>query len=226
MDAHSWEQSRDLQKMVRAVDPQRYDRKLRLFAVACCWRVSDLLVDADARELLKLVEQLADGEASWDAIRQAESHVPFYPHAEGAVKIAAAVPDRASWRASADSYIRAAHTAEEAVVGRNTEPDSPDVRLRLYHSRGVERETQLRILRDIVGNPFRPVAFDPAWRTSTAVALARQMYESREFSAMPILADALQDAGCEDEAILMHCRDANQPHVRGCWVCDLVLSKE
>jgi hypothetical protein len=79
------------------------------------------------------------------------------------------------------------------------------------------------MFRDVVGNPFRPVAFDPAWRTSTAVALARQMYESREFLAMPILADALQDAGCEDEAILTHCRDANQPHVRGCWVCDLVL---
>ena len=51
------------------------------------------------------------------------------------------------------------------------------------------------------------------------------MYDSREFGAMPILADALQDAGCEDEQILMHCRDATAPHVRGCWVCDLVLGK-
>jgi hypothetical protein len=81
------------------------------------------------------------------------------------------------------------------------------------------------IARDIFGNPFRTVAFDPAWRTDTAIAVARQMYERREFSAMPILADALQDAGCEDEVILAHCRDANQVHVRGCWVCDLVLNK-
>ena len=51
------------------------------------------------------------------------------------------------------------------------------------------------------------------------------MYESREFSAMPILADALQDAGCEDDAILTHCRDPKQIHVRGCWVVDLVLGK-
>ena len=84
---------------------------------------------------------------------------------------------------------------------------------------------QCRILRDIFGNPFRPVSFSPDWRTDTALILARQMYESRDFSLMPILADALQDAGCEQEEILSHCRDANQVHVRGCWVVDLVLGK-
>jgi hypothetical protein len=82
------------------------------------------------------------------------------------------------------------------------------------------------LIRCIFGNPFRPVAFNPAWRTDTAVALAQQMYDSRDFSTMPILADALQDAGCEDAAILSHCRDAKQTHVRGCWVCDLVLGKK
>ncbi|MBP3959644.1 hypothetical protein J8F10_30735 [Gemmata sp. G18] len=80
--------------------------------------------------------------------------------------------------------------------------------------------------RDIFGNPFRPVAFSPDWRTSTTVTLAAQMYESRDFSAMPILADAIQDAGCDNDDILNHCRDANQVHVRGCWVVDLVLGKE
>ena len=52
------------------------------------------------------------------------------------------------------------------------------------------------------------------------------MYESRDFSAMPILADALQDAGCDSDDILSHCRDTSLPHVRGCWVVDLVLGKE
>jgi hypothetical protein len=80
------------------------------------------------------------------------------------------------------------------------------------------------LIRDIFGNPFRSVVFDPAWRTGTAVSLARQMYEGREFSAMPILADAIQDAGCEEAAILDHCRGSG-PHVRGCWVVDLVLGK-
>ncbi|MBP3956210.1 hypothetical protein J8F10_13045 [Gemmata sp. G18] len=74
--------------------------------------------------------------------------------------------------------------------------------------------------------PFRSVSFSPSWRTSTAIALAGQMYESREFGAMPILADALQDAGCDSADVLDHCRDAGAPHVRGCWVVDLVLGKE
>ena len=62
-----------------------------------------------------------------------------------------------------------------------------------------------------------------AWRTHTAVSLAQQMYESREFSAMPILADALQDAGCDNEELLAHCRDPRGVHARGCWVIDLVV---
>jgi hypothetical protein len=68
------------------------------------------------------------------------------------------------------------------------------------------------------------VPFNEEWRTSTAIALAQQMYDSRDFSAMPILADALQDAGCDSADILDHCRGAG-PHVRGCWVVDLVLGK-
>ncbi|MCE9561744.1 MAG: hypothetical protein K8U57_06775 [Planctomycetes bacterium] len=80
-------------------------------------------------------------------------------------------------------------------------------------------------LRDIFGNPFRPVTFDSEWRSDTALSLAKHIYESRDFSTMPILADALQDAGCDNDDILHHCRDANGVHVRGCWVVDLVLGK-
>ena len=86
----------------------------------------------------------------------------------------------------------------------------------------AEERAQLALLRDVFGNPFRPVAFSPAWRTDTAVTLARQMYESRDFSPLPILADALQEAGCENADILAHCR-GDGPHVRGCWVVDAVL---
>jgi len=91
---------------------------------------------------------------------------------------------------------------------------------------GAERVILCSLLREIFGNPFRPVEFDPEWRTDTVSSLARQMYESRDFSLMSILADALQDAGCDNNDILDHCRDANQMHVRGCWVVDLVLGKE
>jgi hypothetical protein len=80
------------------------------------------------------------------------------------------------------------------------------------------------VLRDVVGNPFRPVAFAADWRSVTAVSLARVMYETGDFSPMPILADALQDTGCEDADVLNHCR-GDTPHVRGCWVVDRVLGK-
>jgi hypothetical protein len=80
------------------------------------------------------------------------------------------------------------------------------------------------IYRDLVPNPFHPLTWNPDWFTSTVRDLARVLYESREFSAMPILADALQDAGCDDNSILTHCR-GNRPHARGCWVLDAILGK-
>ena len=74
-----------------------------------------------------------------------------------------------------------------------------------------------------VGGMAAHKAFDPAWRTDTVVALARQMWDARDFGAMPILADALQDAGCDRDDVLDHCRDPKARHNRGCWVLDAVL---
>jgi hypothetical protein len=81
------------------------------------------------------------------------------------------------------------------------------------------------LARDIFGNPFWPVTLDPAWLTPTAVALARTAYDDRAFDRLPILADALEEAGCTDAAILDHCRSPG-PHIRGCWVVDLILGKQ
>lgn len=85
------------------------------------------------------------------------------------------------------------------------------------------------VMREIFGNPFRPTpTIDPAWRAwhdATIVKLTQQMYDSRDFAAMPVLADALEEAGCTTSDILDHCRGPGQ-HVRGCWVVDLILGKE
>jgi hypothetical protein len=86
---------------------------------------------------------------------------------------------------------------------------------------------QTALLRDIFGNPFRLVIFDPAWLTwhdGLLVSMARQMYDSRDFSDMPILADALEEAGCSNADILGHLRGPG-PHVRGCWAIDWCLGK-
>jgi hypothetical protein len=108
--------------------------------------------------------------------------------------------------------------------------DPPEVKEETYRAGRAAMDHECRcqadLVRDIFGNPFCPFTFDPAWRSDTAVSLARGMYESRDFSAMPILADALQDAGCDNADVLDHCRDENATHVRGCWVVDLVLGKE
>ena len=88
----------------------------------------------------------------------------------------------------------------------------------------VSPDEAVALARDIFGNPFRPATGDPEWLTSTVVAIARGMYESGDFSAMPILADALQDAGCDSDDVLDHCREGGR-HARGCWVVDLVLGK-
>src|SRR5262245_38835167 len=88
-----------------------------------------------------------------------------------------------------------------------------------------ERATLVTVVRDIFGNPFRPLGFDPRWRTTDVLGLARAIYDDRAFHRLPLLADALMDAGCDHDDILAHCR-GDGPHVRGCWVVDLVLGKE
>jgi hypothetical protein len=91
-----------------------------------------------------------------------------------------------------------------------------------------EAGRQCDIIRDIFGNPFRPVALNPtclAWNDGTVSRIAQAIYDERAFDRMPILADALEDAGCDNADILNHCR-GDGPHVRGCWVVDLLLGKE
>ena len=88
-----------------------------------------------------------------------------------------------------------------------------------------EKKEQADLLREIAGNPFRPHSVDPRWLTSTAVALAQTIYDQRAFDRLPILADALEEAGCDGPELLAHCR-GDGPHVRGCWAVDLVLGKQ
>ncbi|MBL8795191.1 MAG: hypothetical protein JNM56_14900 [Planctomycetia bacterium] len=79
-------------------------------------------------------------------------------------------------------------------------------------------------MRDLVGNPFRPVTVNPAWLTPTVISLAQAIYAERAFDRLPILADALEDAGCDHADILNHCRQPGE-HVRGCWVIDLLTGR-
>ncbi len=107
--------------------------------------------------------------------------------------------------------------ASPSLDDRRVHPDHPYLQLRRFVSPFVVWE--------VVGNPLRPPPRNPSWLTDDVLALAGGIYEELAFDRMPILADALQDAGCDNDAILGRCR-GDGPHVRGCWVVDLVLGKE
>lgn len=93
---------------------------------------------------------------------------------------------------------------------------------RLSSDDEAESRFQADLVRCLFGGPTGAVRISPEWRTTTVMALAKRVHDSREFGALPILADALQDAGCESESILSHCREA-KVHVRGCFVVDGLL---
>ncbi len=210
-------------------------RKLLLLACACYRRVSVQLMDAVICAGIDTAEQFAEGLLSESEFRAAIGTT------RALVPRLTEMLQGTSTRAER-SRLEAAIYVAQAVSALDWPPASAAVMSIHYVSLAMkywaksqnwaarptankERKAQLLLLRDIVGNPFRPVTLDPAWRTSTVLAIAQGMYESRDFSAMPILADALQDAGSDSEDILNHCRNEKAMHVRGCWVIDLVLGK-
>jgi hypothetical protein len=236
MTESDWGSSTDPTAMLAFLrDGGASERKLRLFAVACCRRVWDRLPDPRSQQAVETAERFADGTASAEEMgvtrRSAEEArreaglEGRWPSAEWAVLALAHapdwLPDRWPCVVSVTTQSRAAAGHRAQLVGRNRRE-----RKRNYIRGGeAEAAAQAALLRDIFGNPFTPVPFDPSWRTSSGVSLAQQMYTSRDFALMPVLADALQDAGCDDAAILDHCRGQG-PHVKGCWAMDLVLGKD
>jgi hypothetical protein len=211
MSADDWDRSlapRVMFPHVREAAPQR---KLRLFTCAVCRAVWDRITNEDCRRGVEVAERFADGEASDRTRRDAQRRVNVVLDVRGKRDLLRLC---VSWALTKPGKWDVSLAAE--VVSHNS----------LCVVKGPKmRRTQADLIRCIFGNPFREVEFDTTWRTDTAVSLARGMYESRDFGAMPILADALQDAGCDSEHVLNHCRDAKATHARGCWVVDAVLGK-
>jgi hypothetical protein len=199
-----------------------YRRKFLFFICACFRRGRGL--HPEALRAVTVLEKHADGGADFAevvALREKHDRPDSPARALFTDGIGA---DSFTWREPFWQYHAAWQTASalaSAAIARK--PGRPP--RAAVADREQSRIALHSLVRDIFGNPFRPVTFSPEWRTNTAVSLARQMYDSRDFSAMPILADALQDAGCDNDNILSHCRGEG-PHVRGCWVVDLVLGKE
>jgi hypothetical protein len=213
-------------------------RKQRLFAVACCCRLLRLLPEGRWHDCVSIAERYADRRAKRDELAVVCPRVQremAYDSKDYAHVVKETAEIAVLWLCETHKRNYAAQVASyalSAVAYSALPPKEPNVppagshhhARRWENAAKAEREAQIGLLEDVCGNQFREVKFSPSWRTGTVVALARQMYEAREFSAMPILADALQDVGCDNEDVLAHCRGPG-PHVRGCWVVDLVLDK-
>lgn len=221
MEEGKWRACSDPEPMLKYLESigAASERKLRLFSVACCRRLLSKVPVRPRSELaVDVAERYADGFASDVELTE----VCLYANntAEHACRDVAE---------SEPGIVRADCTALNAawaIAEYGARPPDHNGLSSVFNAKVQgEQSTQCQALRDIFGNPVRPITFSSEWRTDTATAVARQMYGSREFSAMPILADALQDAGCDSADILNHCR-GDGPHVRGCWVVDLVLGKE
>jgi hypothetical protein len=202
-------------------------RKLRLFGCACCWKMSDQMTDARSRAAVEVAERLADGRASASEGDDARgrAHQAVISVIWTSEELARERLGRDQRRAAQAAYMvlenQYGNFAWAGLAWACDEGDPAGHRAYLD-----EQREQAATLRCIFGPLlFRRIAVDPAWTTVTVKQLAQSIYNDRGFERMPILADALEEAGCTNVDILAHCREPG-PHARGCWVVDLLLGKE
>ncbi len=184
------------------------DRKLRLFAVACCRHFWGRVRNGSCRRGAETAEKYADARCSRQALTDAglaayrDNSGQFSPF------------DDAAWETTLIDAFDAAGATVSCLE------QHVDIKSALS-------PILCALLHDVLGNPFRLVAVAPVWLArngGAVVKVAQGIYQDRAFDQMPILADALEDAGCTDTGILAHCR-GNGEHARGCWVVDLLLGK-
>jgi hypothetical protein len=210
------------------------DRKLRLFACACVRQVCNDFVPPLVPRAVAAAEAFADRAITADTLTRVREAVAelvreldanrrrgYFDDVLGAC-MSVCHATYPVWEMAQEATHACASAAGDGPLHADRRVITPADQPPEYFA---ERVVQAELLRDIVGNPFRSSGLELEWLTDTVRALARQMYDSRDFSAMPILADALQDAGCDDEDVLDHCR-ADREHVRGCWVVDLLRTTQ
>jgi len=230
-----------------------YPRKRRLFACACCERVRHLMRD-EGRLALEFGERLADHLVSEDealavgqvAVRAGRgltrsAHLTMAAGwtcmTFGDHSFVLSVSDfDAGFTATARYVLHAVASTDDndAAIAdffenfRLVRAGEAPLPCQNEHAVKAEQAAQVSLFRCIFGNPFWHVSINPKWLTwndGIVVQLARTIYEEKAFDQLPVLADALEDAGCGNQRLLDHCRHPG-PHARGCWPVDLLLGKE
>jgi hypothetical protein len=206
MSEVDWLRCSQPRRMLNYLQGQVSARKLLLFSCASCRRVWEHITDHQCRQAVEVAESFADGLASEQELHEARKWA------------------RQACPAGNDANARAIRAAYAAVCGSQFAVNHQ----LLPKNTLKERKQQASLLLDIFGNPFQPVAINPSWLTwnsGTVVKIARSVYENRDFDHLAIVGDALEEAGCDNDAILVHCRSERE-HVRGCWIIDLLLEMD
>jgi hypothetical protein len=254
MNEAEWLECTDPTPMLEFLRGKTSDRKLRLFACACCRKVWHLLTDERSRKAVDVAERYADGVAdederfnAWDAAyeagmadevdagnaAEAASRSPDQSEfaLDTALEAATAVAD-GSYLAARDAALTNSTTDQDGFYSNQDCDRAADVaRAAKEATMNAEAAMQCHLLRDIFGNPFRRITINPAHRSADVLALAHAAYEERELPSghldpqrLGVLADALEEAGCGDAGLLDHLRSPG-PHVRGCSVVDAIMGK-
>lgn len=214
MTEAEWLAGADPKAMLDCLRGKAGERRLRLFAVGYCRRVLPLLSRwVEVGAAVDAAERYAEGALTVARLGQIGSALArYYPFLLSPASTDE--PTRAAFRLVLRAVAADAWEAPQEIVSNP--------------AWAAERKAQAHLLRCVFGNPFRPLlAIAPAllaWGGGTAVKLARAAYDGRAFERLPVLADALEEAGCDKAEVLGHLRGRG-PHVRGCWVIDLLIGR-
>jgi hypothetical protein len=227
MTEAEWLACTDPTPMLEFLKGRARDRKLRLFACAGCRLIWKDLGDG-SKKAVEVSERFADGSANLDELNTARHGIGMELFegigcsnwcADAAVNAASETDPQRAWECGYPPERMPEKADIYWVYGIRVES--------LTTLRVVYKATHSELLRDILGNPFHHATINPAWITwneRTIPRIAQAIYDANAFDRLPILADALEDAGCDNADIFAHCRGEG-PHVRGCWVVDLLLGK-
>ena len=209
MTEAEWLACTNPQRMLFFLRGRASDRKLRLFACAYCRLQWNLLTDERSRKAVEMAEEYADGLVSEAECREAAGAALAVDQTN--------LPELYAYAATAAWYT--IYYKAEVAAGTTCDADAME-----WYAEHEKEMPHPMLLREVFGNPFRPVVVDSAWQTAGVISLAEEIYRARAFERMPMLAVALEQAGCDSQEMLNHCREVRE-HFVGCWVIDLLLGK-
>jgi len=213
-----WLTSTDPIAMLHFLMGKVSDRKLRRFACRCCRHpvVWDLLQRRSAEELVEVAERYVEGDATWDQVIHAAQIAP-----QGTLSGGTRRGHRPQPR-----HLRTASQAQRAALSLADANAFHAAWGTITIAANLLESSPCDLMREMCGPlPFWLIEIDPTWRTPLVMQLTHQIEMMHDYGLMPILCDALQDAGCMDAELIAHCQ-AQTVHVRGCWVMQLLLGRE